>query len=103
MSVVAVVLLAGHAIALALVKPATSAVLFSDLFQLAVAMLTVFACYQASRRSLRFARSFWFVIAAAFALWALARPACNGPGYSTQRSSWSWWSAFIFISFMCPH
>ena len=69
----ALLLLAGHVAMLAWASSSPRAVFYSDLFQFAIAMLTAFACYQASRRSLRFARSFWFVVATAFALWSLAQ------------------------------
>ena len=72
-SIAALLLLAGHVAMLAWARPVPRAVFYSDLFQFAVAVLTAYACYQASRRSVRFASSFWFVVATAFSIWSVAQ------------------------------
>ena len=63
-------LLLAQVIAAATFPPGKRVTLAVDVFELAVAALTSVACYLTSRRSLRFAKSFWFVLGTAFALWS---------------------------------
>ena len=95
-SVAALLLLAGHIVLLASVRPASRAIFLSDLLLFAVSLLTTFACYSASRRSRRFARPFWFVIGSAFALWSVAQ--CVQL-YLDMAARWSTISV-IFLYFM---
>ena len=70
LALAAVLLLAGHIVALAVAGHGPRANLISDCFQLAVSVLAASACFAATRRSSRFPRSFWFVMGTAFALWS---------------------------------
>src|ERR1051326_1262155 len=72
LGVAALLLFGFHIVALAIVGPGPRGVIISDCFQLAVALLTTGACFSASRRSLGFSRSFWFVLTTAFFIWSMA-------------------------------
>ena len=67
---IAVALLIGQVAAAAVGTPGRGAALAADCFELAISVFASFSCYRASGRATRFAKSFWFVLGTAFAVWS---------------------------------
>ncbi|MGH9524275.1 MAG: hypothetical protein ACRD3E_17260, partial [Terriglobales bacterium] len=71
LALASLLLLGIHVFATAFAGSGVRAALVCDTVLLPVSLLTAVACFLASRRSLQFARSFWFVMGTAFTLWTL--------------------------------
>jgi two-component system cell cycle sensor histidine kinase/response regulator CckA len=69
----ALLLLAGHAVAIWSAAPAKLSPLASNLFQLAASLAATLACLDAARRAVRVIRQFWAFMMATFLLWCVAQ------------------------------
>src|SRR6266849_3089675 len=94
--IAAAILLLGHIGAVVTFGTAAPGPLLSDLFQLSLGALLIFACLQASRRSEGLARSFWRLAAAAYSVWFTAQALSTYGDLFSTPSTLDWATNLLF-------